>query len=219
MQKTPWVNLAWVSRGVPVLGTSPLVSSTPDVVPIDLTPSPLHLSINHTPLGANQDAWTNFWYQVKISITCILEVQHWRVLKSEAAEMHRLELYQILVVNDKKDPLVRLQCKRAFWLVLAVRSLLWPVFHLAFTVSFHWPLVWIDWYFGARWGYELHLAFWPLVLPTPVLYNINPTGYGETGPGRTLGPFTQQGRRYLSLIHIWRCRRSTLCRSRWSPYH
>ena len=25
--------------------------------------------------------------------------------------------------------------------------------------------------------------------------------------------------RLLSLIHIWRCRRSTLCRSRWSPYH
>ena len=24
---------------------------------------------------------------------------------------------------------------------------------------------------------------------------------------------------WLSLIHIWRCRRSTLCRSRWSPYH
>ena len=24
---------------------------------------------------------------------------------------------------------------------------------------------------------------------------------------------------YLSLIHIRRCRRSTLCRSRWSPYH
>ena len=24
---------------------------------------------------------------------------------------------------------------------------------------------------------------------------------------------------HLSLIHIWRCRRSTLCRSRWSPYH
>ena len=24
---------------------------------------------------------------------------------------------------------------------------------------------------------------------------------------------------YLSLIHIWRCRRSTLCRFRWSPYH
>ena len=27
------------------------------------------------------------------------------------------------------------------------------------------------------------------------------------------------GPNYLSLIHIWRCRRSTLCRSRWSPYH
>ena len=25
--------------------------------------------------------------------------------------------------------------------------------------------------------------------------------------------------RYLSLIHIWRCRRYSLCRSRWSPYH
>ena len=24
---------------------------------------------------------------------------------------------------------------------------------------------------------------------------------------------------YLSLIHIWRCRRSSECRSRWSPYH
>ena len=23
----------------------------------------------------------------------------------------------------------------------------------------------------------------------------------------------------LSLIHIWRCRRCALCRSRWSPYH
>ena len=28
-----------------------------------------------------------------------------------------------------------------------------------------------------------------------------------------------QSHEYLSLIHIWRCRRSTLCRSRWSPYH
>ena len=25
--------------------------------------------------------------------------------------------------------------------------------------------------------------------------------------------------RMLSLIHIWRCRRSYACRSRWSPYH
>ena len=25
--------------------------------------------------------------------------------------------------------------------------------------------------------------------------------------------------RLLSLIHIWRCRRDVLCRSRWSPYH
>ena len=25
--------------------------------------------------------------------------------------------------------------------------------------------------------------------------------------------------KWLSLIHIWRCRRYSLCRSRWSPYH
>ena len=29
----------------------------------------------------------------------------------------------------------------------------------------------------------------------------------------------EQPSQMLSLIHIWRCRRSTLCRSRWSPYH
>ena len=35
-------------------------------------------------------------------------------------------------------------------------------------------------------------------------------------------PFSMWKRRhgiYLSLIHIWRCRRSYACRSRWSPYH
>ena len=31
--------------------------------------------------------------------------------------------------------------------------------------------------------------------------------------------FTKILLQMLSLIHIWRCRRSTLCRSRWSPYH
>ena len=31
--------------------------------------------------------------------------------------------------------------------------------------------------------------------------------------------WTPAGEEDLSLIHIWRCRRSTLCRSRWSPYH
>ena len=35
----------------------------------------------------------------------------------------------------------------------------------------------------------------------------------------TFGEKTNPSPLYLSLIHIWRCRRSTLCRSRWSPYH
>ena len=29
----------------------------------------------------------------------------------------------------------------------------------------------------------------------------------------------KESRMMLSLIHIWRCRRSYACRSRWSPYH
>ena len=32
-------------------------------------------------------------------------------------------------------------------------------------------------------------------------------------------PQGPQGPQGLSLIHIWRCRRSYACRSRWSPYH
>ena len=30
---------------------------------------------------------------------------------------------------------------------------------------------------------------------------------------------TEEKKHRLSLIHIWRCRRYSLCRSRWSPYH
>ena len=33
------------------------------------------------------------------------------------------------------------------------------------------------------------------------------------------GKMMNSNDKILSLIHIWRCRRSTLCRSRWSPYH
>ena len=36
---------------------------------------------------------------------------------------------------------------------------------------------------------------------------------GEKKPGLLLWMYV------LSLIHIWRCRRDVLCRSRWSPYH
>ena len=41
--------------------------------------------------------------------------------------------------------------------------------------------------------------------------DLNPVDYSVWG--------LLQENMYLSLIHIWRCRRSTLCRSRWSPYH
>ena len=34
-----------------------------------------------------------------------------------------------------------------------------------------------------------------------------------------LSTLSQHNSYYLSLIHIWRCRRYAVCRSRWSPYH
>ena len=39
--------------------------------------------------------------------------------------------------------------------------------------------------------------------------------------GRGSGPLNSYSREaiWLSLIHIWRCRRYAVCRSRWSPYH
>ena len=42
---------------------------------------------------------------------------------------------------------------------------------------------------------------------------------GPTGPMHALQMNCACITHNLSLIHIWRCRRSTLCRSRWSPYH
>ena len=35
----------------------------------------------------------------------------------------------------------------------------------------------------------------------------------------SLEPSAQVNLKPLSLIHIWRCRRYAVCRSRWSPYH
>ena len=41
----------------------------------------------------------------------------------------------------------------------------------------------------------------------------------QTSRGRKIWAWCICDARKLSLIHIWRCRRSTLCRSRWSPDH
>ena len=49
--------------------------------------------------------------------------------------------------------------------------------------------------------------------------------YRVLGPRQAPKPFHWLGAvpfryiYYLSLIHIWRCRRLLTCRSRWSPYH
>ena len=53
-------------------------------------------------------------------------------------------------------------------------------------------------------GYWLFFSLWPRtnsIVPECVLARVS---------------FTYL---HLSLIHIWRCRRSYACRSRWSPYH
>ena len=45
------------------------------------------------------------------------------------------------------------------------------------------------------------------------------TVFAEKQPSKGVENYFTDALLYLSLIHIWRCRRSTLCRSRWSPYH
>ena len=44
---------------------------------------------------------------------------------------------------------------------------------------------------------------------------------GQNGRKNTMfvSKFNKCIPKFLSLIHIWRCRRSYACRSRWSPYH
>ena len=44
----------------------------------------------------------------------------------------------------------------------------------------------------------------------------NYRSHNLTDPSEILGLLDHLG---LSLIHIWRCRRPRVCRSRWSPYH
>ena len=67
-------------------------------------------------------------------------------------------------------------------------------------------------------SFEINIDILELQIP----FVIQPTRHLEISSciinsNRFLEIFTQLQR--LSLIHIWRCRRSTLCRSRWSPYH
>ena len=44
-------------------------------------------------------------------------------------------------------------------------------------------------------------------------------GFSVSFSAHLILSFSPEQLHILSLIHIWRCRRSTLCRSRWSPYH
>ena len=45
------------------------------------------------------------------------------------------------------------------------------------------------------------------------------SGWCPDGVWKVSGPKFFWKNIFLSLIHIWRCRRYSLCRSRWSPYH
>ena len=57
-------------------------------------------------------------------------------------------------------------------------------------------------------------------LSTSYIYNVNSDRQFRSSNSRHIHSLAPHGGVFfLSLIHIWRCRRSTLCRSRWSPYH
>ena len=67
------------------------------------------------------------------------------------------------------------------------------------------------WFFFSSWGGGTAPQTPPLLLNILAFFI-------ETHPKQSQHDVSLQ-MYYLSLIHIWRCRRSTLCRSRWSPYH
>ena len=56
-----------------------------------------------------------------------------------------------------------------------------------------------------EWVYQGRARNWFLAIVTP----------GRKGVAKS----HREATFILSLIHIWRCRRYSLCRSRWSPYH
>ena len=71
--------------------------------------------------------------------------------------------------------------------------------------------------FSTKWGKEHDYSFHTVEI---TIYNVtlrcsDRRERSTTTKGTASGGAAQG----LSLIHIWRCRRSTLCRSRWSPYH
>ena len=62
--------------------------------------------------------------------------------------------------------------------------------------------------------------FWNVVLKFFFLWRV--WSWLRTNAGGVLNTCKSNGKAlllWLSLIHIWRCRRYAVCRSRWSPYH
>ena len=93
---------------------------------------------------------------------------------------------------------------------------------LIYTLLLHIYTWWLSWWVLMVCYYHM----W-LLLSLFVCTNSVPTGLPSHGedvtvyvwhkPANLPTPFCSV--LVLSLIHIWRCRRDVLCRSRWSPYH
>ena len=86
-------------------------------------------------------------------------------------------------------------------------SCLWSVLHVSQISVDNIPTLFaIAVHFSKFCQYSLETVFFE---PVQVLYQ----SFVSTAKWHITSPV------YLSLIHIWRCRRSYACRSRWSPYH
>ena len=105
--------------------------------------------------------------------------------------------------------------KSNFCIFIAFNDL--PYLRLAvFSFTLKVIVFWKKKYMNLHEWYELHTtSFWR---PYNV-HNVKTTLYGLQNNVLCVLGVIRVAPLDLSLIHIWRCRRSTLCRSRWSPYH
>ena len=92
-----------------------------------------------------------------------------------------------------------------------------------------WDKIWHDW---LRWGGDPSCKILCKFLQGGLLgkwvkytqnflfiYTFFSSAHPEVRPLKGFLRLICQTTRFLSLIHIWRCRRIERCRSRWSPYH
>ena len=146
------------------------------------------------------------------------------VLRQLARQSNWLHLLYMLFVTDftGEQNFLHFNLRReaeVVWCLLPVwnlRAVIWFHFSISSLVLLPSPITFFVWSFFPPACWSIFLNFFPKILPTFFREEIGFFLYGSCLAARRS---KLVGGMYLSLIHIWRCRRDVLCRSRWSPYH